>query len=62
MTEVMTLQLLLAVGCPICLVLGYWLGIMARLKIARDVEEWFRKDIAKWKEEGRKQFTEESER
>jgi hypothetical protein len=54
MTEVTTLQLLLAVGCPICLVLGYWMGMMGRIKIAIEVEEWFKKEIEKWKEEGRK--------
>jgi len=44
-------ELLLFFGYPACLVLGYWLGIMERIKIDREVEEWFRKDIAKWKEE-----------
>jgi len=46
-----TLELLLLFGCPLCFALGYWMGLMERVKIAREVEEWFKKDIAKWKEE-----------
>ena len=48
MTKIQGWQLLLAFGAPSCIVLGWWLGIMGRIKIHKDVEQSVANDVIIW--------------
>lgn len=48
MTSVQVWQLLLAFGVPTCLVVGWYLGMMGRIKIHKEVEQSITNDVLTW--------------